>query len=61
MGSLGWEVSALGFGAMRFPLDEKSRLMEEESIRMIRYALVGLWAGLGAPWLFVRLKLAGTE
>jgi membrane-associated phospholipid phosphatase len=29
--------------------------------RVVRYALVGLWAGLGAPWLFVRLKLAETE
>jgi hypothetical protein len=29
--------------------------------RVIRYALVGLWGGLGAPWLFVRLKLAETE
>ena len=26
--------------------------------RVIRYALVGLWGGLGAPWLFVKLKLA---
>ncbi len=25
---------------------------------IIRYALVGLWSGLGAPWLFVRLGLA---
>jgi hypothetical protein len=23
--------------------------------------LVGLWGGLGAPWLFVRLKLAESE
>jgi membrane-associated phospholipid phosphatase len=29
--------------------------------RVVRYALVGLWAGLGAPWMFVRLKLAETE
>jgi membrane-associated phospholipid phosphatase len=29
--------------------------------RFIRYLLVGLWGGLGAPWLFVRLKLAETE
>ncbi len=29
--------------------------------RVVRYALVGLWAGLGAPWLFVRLGLAETE
>lgn len=29
--------------------------------RVVRYALVGLWAGLGAPWMFVRLALAETE
>ena len=29
--------------------------------RVLRYALVGLWGGLGAPWLFVKLKLAGKE
>ena len=39
MGSSGWEVSALGFGAMRLPLDENHRLMEEEAIRMIHYAI----------------------
>jgi len=26
--------------------------------RFIRYAAVGLWGGLGAPWVFVRLRLA---
>ncbi len=29
--------------------------------RFIRYALVGLWSGLGAPWVFVRLRLAETQ
>ena len=29
--------------------------------RVIRYALVGMWGGLGAPWLFVQLKLAGKD
>ena len=29
--------------------------------RFIRYALVGLWGGFGAPWVFVRLKLAPVE
>lgn len=29
--------------------------------RVIRYGLAGLWVGLGAPWLFVRLGLAETE
>jgi hypothetical protein len=30
-------------------------------LRIMRYALVGLWGGFGAPWLFVRLKLASRE
>ena len=29
--------------------------------RVFRYASVGLWGALGAPWLFVRLRLAKTE
>jgi len=39
MGSLGWDVSALGFGAMRLPLDQNHKLKEEEAIQMIRYAI----------------------
>ncbi len=48
MGSLGWDVSALGFGAMRLPVekvkDEKTGEMkldikENEAIEMIRYAI----------------------
>jgi len=39
MGSLGWKVSALGFGAMRFPVDQKLRIIEDEAIQMIRYAI----------------------
>ena len=48
MGSLGWEVSALGFGAMRLPInqvkDEKTqelkyKIDEDEAIKMIRYAI----------------------
>jgi len=29
--------------------------------RFIRYGLVGAWVSLGAPWLFLRLNLAGTR
>jgi len=29
--------------------------------RFLRYALVGTWASLGAPWLFVQLDLAPRE
>ncbi|MFW9948973.1 MAG: aldo/keto reductase [Candidatus Thorarchaeota archaeon] len=48
MGFLGWEVSALGFGAMRLPVipikGEKTdeiiyKVNEEEAIKMIRYAI----------------------
>jgi predicted aldo/keto reductase-like oxidoreductase len=48
MGSLDWEVSALGFGAMRLPTkqvkDEKTQetknvIEQREAIKMIRYAI----------------------
>ena len=40
MGSLGWKVSALGFGAMRLPVDPESReVIEDDAIKMIRYAI----------------------
>ncbi len=29
--------------------------------RVVRYAAVGLWCALGAPWLFTRLRLAEAE
>ena len=41
-GSIGWKVSALGFGAMRLPLkDPKDRtaIDEERAARMMRYAI----------------------
>ncbi len=33
-------------------------LEPEQSYNFFRYLLLGLWSGLGAPWLFVRLHLA---
>ncbi|MFX1451847.1 MAG: aldo/keto reductase, partial [Promethearchaeota archaeon] len=39
MGSTGLEVSALGFGAMRLPVDRQFNIIEEEAIKMIRYAI----------------------
>jgi membrane-associated phospholipid phosphatase len=30
-------------------------------MRFVRYAVVGLWAGLGAPWLFLKLRLAQSS
>ncbi|MFX1503547.1 MAG: aldo/keto reductase, partial [Promethearchaeota archaeon] len=39
MGSLNWDVSALGFGAMRLPMKDRINVDEEEAIKMIRYAI----------------------
>jgi len=39
MGSLNWEVSVLGFGAMRFPMIDQTTVDEEEAIKMIRFAI----------------------
>jgi predicted aldo/keto reductase-like oxidoreductase len=39
MGSLDWDVSVLGFGAMRFPMIDQNTVDEKEAIRMIRYAI----------------------
>ncbi|MFX1364421.1 MAG: aldo/keto reductase, partial [Promethearchaeota archaeon] len=39
MGSLDWDVSALGFGAMRFPMKDQVNVDEEQAIKMIRYAI----------------------
>ncbi len=40
-GKLDWEVSALGFGAMRLPIldNDTSKIDEPEAIRMIRHAI----------------------
>jgi hypothetical protein len=38
-----------------------SGLEHEQITRFMRYALMGLWSGLGAPWLFVRLRLADRD
>lgn len=38
-GSTGVEVSALGFGTMRFPLNEDGSVNQEEAVRMVRHAI----------------------
>jgi membrane-associated phospholipid phosphatase len=30
------------------------------AFRVVRYAAMGLWGGLGAPWVFLRLRLASS-
>ncbi|UCC20427.1 MAG: aldo/keto reductase [Promethearchaeota archaeon] len=39
MGSLDWDVSVLGFGAMRLPMIDQTTVNEVEAIKMIRYAI----------------------
>jgi membrane-associated phospholipid phosphatase len=39
----------------------KAVLPEGLLFRTVRYALIGLWASLGAPWMFVKLRLAHRE
>jgi hypothetical protein len=31
------------------------------ALRYLRYGLVGVWVSAGAPWLFIRLKLAKPQ
>ncbi|MEA3339063.1 MAG: phosphatase PAP2 family protein [Chloroflexota bacterium] len=56
-------VGMVGIGVLYFGL---SAVFPHEgeplyfALRFVRYALVGLWAGLGAPWLFLKLRLAST-
>ncbi len=40
-GNLDWDVSVLGFGAMRLPIigKDETKIDEPEAIRMIRHAL----------------------
>jgi hypothetical protein len=39
----------------------KAVLPEGLLFRTARYALIGLWASLGAPWMFLKLRLAQRE
>lgn len=54
MGSLDWEVSALGFGCMRLPRRRFNRLRAEteESIRIIRYAIDKGINYVDSAWLY---------
>ena len=52
-------VLALFWGLrLLFPGEDSSAYL---AFRLLRYGLIGLWATLGAPWLILRLGLAGPE
>jgi len=44
---------------LRFGLKAAFAALQPETVfRFVRYALMGLWVSLGAPWAFVKLRLA---
>jgi membrane-associated phospholipid phosphatase len=48
--------------ALRFGLKAAFDGLEPVMVwRVLRYGLIGLWAALGAPWAFLRLRLADAE
>jgi membrane-associated phospholipid phosphatase len=49
----------LYFGLKRILPDADSTYYD--LCRFIRYGLLGLWASAGAPWVFIRLRLAETD
>jgi hypothetical protein len=55
LGLIGVLILYLGLGSL-FP---DSEMFISYSIRYIRYALIGFWISGFAPWLFIKLKLAG--
>jgi hypothetical protein len=44
-----------------FPGEEQVGTLVATVFRMLRYGLLGLWAGFVGPWTFVRLRWAETE
>jgi len=56
--TLGMVVFALGYVGLKIFFNG---LEPTALFRYIRYGLVGLWGGLGAPWLFLRLKWSPYE
>ena len=57
LGVLGVGVFWFGLGAILPRGDELIPYI----LRFVRYTLVGLWISGGAPWLFIKLKLAGPS
>jgi len=56
VGAIGMLTLYLGLKLV-FPVEDEPLYF---AMRAVRYGLVGLWAALGAPWLFRRLRLASS-
>ncbi|MGE5139789.1 MAG: phosphatase PAP2 family protein, partial [Rudaea sp.] len=60
-----WKQAAkivLGLGlALALRIGLKAVLPEEAGATFVRYAIIGLWVGAAAPWLFIRIGLAERE
>ena len=54
LGLLGVAILWFGLGTI-FPRGDE---LLPYFLRFVRYSLVGLWISAGAPWLFIRLRLA---
>jgi hypothetical protein len=50
---------ALRFGLKALSPETSASL--QLALRFVRYAILGLWIGLGAPWLFIKLRLAAPD
>ena len=57
VGLIGVLILYIGLGAV-FPRGEGFIFY---ALRFVRYTLIGWWVSGGAPWVFVRLKLAGRN
>jgi membrane-associated phospholipid phosphatase len=60
VGLAGVAVIFLGLKYLFGLFDDKNEIVYF-IFRYIRYSLLGFWVGFGAPWLFVKLQLAGKE
>ncbi len=60
--ALRYLIGAAGAFALRMGLGAAFEGLEPALVfRLIRYGLIGLWVGYGAPWVFVKMRLAGTD
>lgn len=56
---LRFAIGFVGVGVLQFGLG--AVLPENAVFAFVSYALIGLWVGIGAPWLFVVTGLASAE